>query len=100
MPGEVREEVADPVAAFAVLGEFPGGGEEVAGGGELDAGLFEGEGLAVVASQKRLGIERIDVRGAALHEEEDDATGAGGEVRRFGGEGIGGRRGARFVAEQ
>ena len=40
--------------------------------------------LAVVLRQHRLGIEGIDVRRAAVHEEEDDALGLAGKRRRFG----------------
>ena len=40
-----------------------------------------GERLAVELGEFRLGIERIDVRHAAIHETEDDVFGPRGEVR-------------------
>ena len=45
--------------------------------------------LAVVGEQPRLGIEGIDVRDAAAHEQEDDALRPGREVRRLGCERVG-----------
>jgi hypothetical protein len=45
----VGEEFGDFDAGLAVLFEFPGGGEEVAGFGADQLGHFEGEGFAVVA---------------------------------------------------
>ena len=39
--------------------------------------------LAVVLRQRRLGVERIDVRRAAVHEQEDDPLGPRREVRRL-----------------
>ncbi len=40
--------------------------------------------LAVVLVQVRLGVERVDVRRPAVHEQEDDALGPRREVRRLG----------------
>jgi hypothetical protein len=42
----------------------------------------------VVALEERLVVEGIDVGGAAVHEQEDDAFGAGGEVGGADGEWI------------
>ena len=52
----------------------------------LAAGLI---GLAVILRQSRLGIECIDLRGAAGHEEKDDSFGRGGEVGTFGRQRVG-----------
>ena len=46
----------------------------------------KGGGLAGVFFEGGLGIEGIDVRGAAVHEQVNDAFGFGGEVRLFRGE--------------
>ena len=52
---------------------FHGDFSSLPGLGELHARLREGVRLAVVALEQRLGVERVDVRRPALHEEEDDA---------------------------
>ena len=44
-----------------------------------------GDGLAVVLIQLRLGVEEIELRGRAGHEQVDDALRAWGEVRTDGG---------------
>src|SRR4029079_8342396 len=54
-----------------------------------DAGVVEREHLAVVTRQPRLVVVGIDVTDAALHEQEDDALGAGWKVRRLGREWVG-----------
>jgi hypothetical protein len=46
------------------------------------AAAAAGGGLAVVGEEAGLGVERIHVRHAAAHVEEDDALGLGDEVRR------------------
>jgi hypothetical protein len=53
----------------------------------------------VVALEEGLVVEGVDLRGAAVHEQEDDALGAGGEVGGADGEGIGGGAGL-FEAEE
>ena len=63
--------------ALAVLPELPGRAEQRPGLGELDAGLRERQGLAVVALEQRLVVERVDVRRPPLHEQEDDPLGPG-----------------------
>src|SRR5262249_49744944 len=60
------------------------------------AGEGVGQRLAVELRQRRLGVEGIDVRRAAVHEQPDDAPGGGGEVRLLRREPAGrgpGRRG-------
>ena len=80
--GQVREQVADPLAALAVLLELPLRPDDPAL--VLLAAAAEGlhlHGLAVQAVQLRLVVERIDVAGPAVHEQEDHALRLGGEVR-------------------
>ena len=57
-------------------------------GAGLAAGL-EADALAVPLRQLRLGVEGIDLRRPAVHEQVDDALGLGREVRRLGSERIG-----------
>ena len=49
-----------------------------------DARLLEREGFSIVAGEERFGIEEIDGRRSAVHEEKDDALGFSGERRRAG----------------
>jgi hypothetical protein len=71
-----------------VLLEFPRRFQQVRRGGELHPRLGKGIRLAVVAIQQRLGIERVDVRRAAFHEQKDDPLGPRRQMRRFGCERI------------
>src|SRR5713101_8225992 len=102
--GELRKEIADPSAALAVLLELPWRLEQIEGLARDDLGALEGQRPAVVAREKRLIVEGVDLRRAAVHKEEDHTFGARGEVRRLDGEGI--RRlsrcdgGMRLFAEQ
>ena len=86
---DVREQLADLDAALAVLVELPGRRQQVAGRRELELRLGERQRLAVHLGELRLGVEGIDVRDAAVHEQEDDAPGPGREVRRPGGQRVG-----------
>ena len=90
LPGQQGEELRNPQARLAVLGELEGGAEE--------------PGAAAVAADRRgparplvelgLVVEQVDVRRPAVHAQEDDPLGPRGEVRRLGGEGTaGGARG-------
>ena len=64
-------------------------------------GLANGSGLPSSRVKQRLGVERVDVRRPALHEQEDDPLGPRRKMRRLGGERIGRRLlGARFVGQQ
>src|SRR6185503_14974830 len=92
--GEVGEAVGDPQAGLAVL--FPGalrGLENFTLDGA--AADFQIDGLAVAFLQLRFVIEEVHLGWAAVHEEEDDGFGFGGEMGVFEGEGIygGGSRG-------
>ena len=79
--GDVRQPVGDPEAALAVLLPLALGLKEgraaLAHGGDdgLEAG---GQRLAGELVQERLGVEGIEMAGAAFHEEEDDASSAWG----------------------
>ena len=88
--GDLGKQVADRNAALTVLFELPGRFHEAP-----DSVFAEGEaaperdGFAVIDGEAGLGVEGIDGGRAAVHEEEYDAFGAGGEHGRFWGEGIG-----------
>jgi len=86
----VREEVADLVAALSAGAELPLGLHQRARRVlvvERERAL-DGQRIAVVLEQIRLVVERVDGRRAAVHEEEDDVLGARREVRLDGGERI------------
>ena len=84
--GQVGQQLAHPVPRLPVPPELPGALEEVAGLVELHVGLGERQRLVVVADEQRLVLEQIVLRRAAVHVQEDDALGAGREVRRPGGQ--------------
>ena len=91
--GQVREQVADPLAALAVLLELPLRPDDaalvlVAAAAE---GLHRGSSCRP-AVQLRLVVEGVDVARAAVHEQEDDALGLGGEVRLLRGQRVDERR--------
>ena len=65
------------------------------------ARLSVGSGLAGVLGEQRLGVERVDVRRPAVHEQVDDVLGLGREVRRVRQQRIAaGRGGCLCCAEQ
>ena len=99
MGGELREQFADLHAALAVLLELewrllqlPGeavAADEFAGGLErvLPIVLHHVvDLLAVILRERRLGVEGVDLRGAALAEDLDHPLRPGGEVRLPGGQ--------------
>ena len=87
------EELANGRAALAAAGELPGRLHQGASAFLVEGELaLDGHGLAVVAREARLGVESVDVGDAAVHEQEDDALGARGEVWGAGGEGAVGVR--------
>ena len=91
--GDVRKELADLDAALAVLLELERRREGRAGLALGAAGCRVGSALPAYFCQRRLGIERIDVRRAAVHEQVDDALGLGGKLRRLGQERVAARHG-------
>ena len=85
--GDVRQELADPGAALAVLVELEHwrhAGERLLSGRHpgdaLSHAYGTGQLLAVVFAQLGLVIEQVDVRRPAGHEQIDDALGLRGEV--------------------
>ena len=87
VPGDVRKQLADLDAAFAVPFERERRRQQLAA---LAAAVLRGQRLgqrfARVLGQFGLGIERIDVRRPAVHEQEDEPLGPRGEVRGLGSE--------------
>ena len=74
---DVGEGLGNPQAALAARFELGGGRDQLA---------FAWPRFAGVGDELGLVIKGVEVRRAALHREEDDAFGAGGEVRRLGQE--------------
>ena len=97
--GRVREHIAHPCSALAVLLELLVMAEEVhavARAHEGEALAFDeagGDGLAVEFVELGLVVEELQLAGAAGHEEVDDALGLGLMVRRLGCERVGRRHG-------
>ena len=82
--GEVREQVADHLAALAVGLEFPLRPDDAAFVLlATPAERLHGDRLAVEIVELRLVVERVDLARAAVHEQEDDALGLRSEVRRL-----------------
>jgi hypothetical protein len=82
---DMREKVTDFNAAFSIFLE--GKGRPESGPGfAFGRQIRLGERLAMKLVEHRLGIEGIDVRRAAIHEEMDDALRLGGKMRRLGRE--------------
>ena len=75
MLGDMRKQLADRLARFAVVLEFPRRLHQRAHLVELQ-GRLERQRLAIKAIEFWLGIEGVDVRDAPVHEQEDDAFGA------------------------
>ena len=82
--GNIRIELADLHATLAVAGELEGRGEDVAD--PIALGFLQlllhgvGYGLAVQFREVVLGIEGVDLGGATVHEQVDDALGFAGEL--------------------
>jgi hypothetical protein len=101
----VRQHVADPGAAGAVLLELLVVTEEVhavARAHEREPLAFDEagrDGLAVEFVELRLVVEKLQLAGAAGHEQVDDALGFGLVMRRLGRERIG-RRSGLILREQ
>ena len=89
---DLRKQIADLDAALPTRREFPVGplqkdllvARPVAG-----LRMIERDLLAVIGDQLRLGVERIDVRDAAAHEQKDHRLGFGGKMRLFRSQRIG-----------
>ena len=81
--GRLGEQLADLDAALAVLRELERRAHGRAGLA-LGAQIAAGQRLAVILVQQRLGIERVDLRRPAVHEQVHDLLGLAGKVRRLG----------------
>ena len=74
--GNIGEEVGDILATLSVLIELPAGLDDAAL--VLFAAATEGfhiDGFAIHAKHVRFVVKGVDVAGATIHEEEDDAFG-------------------------
>jgi hypothetical protein len=81
--GDVRENLGDfdtRLSMFLKLEGRPEAHTGLALGGQRGVG----QGLAVILRKHRFRIERINVRRPAVHKQEDDALGFGGQGRHFG----------------
>ena len=83
---QVGKQIADPLAALAILFEFPARFDDAATGAvpATSKGL-DIDRLAIHADHVRLVVERIDMAWSAIHEQKNDALRFGGEMWRFGG---------------
>ena len=81
--GDVRQQIADPQSRLAALLELPQALQPLAAWtGALRTGVgFQLGRLAVPLGQLGLGIERVDVRNAAVHEQKDHVLGPRREMR-------------------
>src|SRR2546426_11340785 len=88
LPREMREKVADPSAAPAVLAPGEGRFHQRTDRVLKEPGLVVEalQRLAVAPGQFRFVVERVDLAGTAIGEDPDDGFGAGGNMSRFGRE--------------
>src|SRR5439155_11595805 len=97
VPGDVREQLAHWKSALAVPAKLPRRLEQASRTAfRKRERTLEGQRFAVIAIEQRLGIERIHVRWAAVHEHEDHTPGSRSEVRLLRRRRIGLRRSAVF----
>ena len=68
---DLRKQVADFDAALAVALKLPGRSQQVAGRREFKLWLVDRQGLAVQFGEFWLGVPRVDVRNASMHEQEN-----------------------------
>ena len=85
---DVRKQVTDGDAALAVAAELPGALEHIADVVELRWVGLDLDRLSVLAIEPGLGVERIELRRAAVHKKEDDAACPGRELRGPGARGL------------
>ena len=103
VPGNVREEFGNVLAAITVLFEFPGRLKntmlaDLSGLGQ-GAGIVKLPQLTVVPGKQCFVIKRVDVTWPALHENEDHTLGSWDKVRLGGGEWISDRGNGLLVRE-
>ena len=85
----MRKKIAHPLATLAVLLELPLRSDDTSLVFLTTAALrLHLDRLTVERIERRLVVERVDVAGAAIHEEEDHALGLRREMRGLGGERI------------
>ena len=85
MLGDIGKQLAHRQPALAVSPELPGRLQQVPRFREGNARKLEWRCLPVVTCELRLGIEGVDMRWSAFHEQEDDAFCTGmkvGNLRR------------------
>jgi hypothetical protein len=85
---DLRKKAADGDSTIARGTKLPGGRQQFAGRRELDARLRVRQLLAIIALQRRLEVERVQVRRSPFHEKEDQPFRAGLEVGGSSGERI------------
>src|SRR5262245_7113693 len=86
MPGQLREQVTDPLTGFAVLLERERGLHQVAGLAEEGVRLpLPSHWLAVLFLEFRLVVERVNMADATRTEDLNDPLGLGGVVGARGG---------------
>src|SRR5262249_48951201 len=81
---DVREQVADRHSALTVVFELPGATQGAAVIVKLGGFHLHLERLPAFFRQQRLGVERIDLRNASVHVEENDVANFGSKMRRPG----------------
>ena len=85
VPGGMREQFRNPPPRVAMLAETPGGLHHPLGRAPLP-GVGDGARVikwhlrAIAGGQQRLVVERVDLTGTSLHEQEDDSLRPGGVV--------------------
>ena len=99
---EVWEDAGDHFSALAAGGEFEWGFHDPADGvGEKSGELVEAlEFFAVVFGEGGLVVKGIDLAGAAVDEDPNDAFGFGREVGAFRGERVGSAEEVLFAEER
>src|SRR5262249_30889086 len=84
VPGDVREQLAHGKSTLAVAANLPRRLQKAACRAFRERQrALERQRLAVIAIKERLGIERVQMRWAAVHEHEDHALGPRGKMRRL-----------------
>src|SRR5258706_8449266 len=81
---DVREEVAHPGPALAVLLELPRRRQQISRLTRHDPRLIERQWLAVITREQRLVVESIDLARPPMHEQENHTLRLRREMRRLG----------------
>jgi hypothetical protein len=90
---QLGEQLADLEPRLTMLLEFPRRREQVSRGGKFELRLGDGKGLTIQFGELGLGVEGVDMRHPAVHEEKNDLPGRGWEMRRLGGQRVAEPRG-------